>query len=195
MASVWDLRARLYDVCEGSQLRRAPFKTALFREMTGRTLFVAIGTGADILQFPPDRDIVAIDISAAMLRRAEPRRRRYRGDLRLIRMDALQLEFPAASFDTVVTSCTMCSVPDAATALRELHRVLRPGGRLLMFEHVRSRNVILARALDLMTLWTRFFGTEMNRDTVTTVRAAGFRITRIESVYLDIILTIRATRS
>lgn len=162
--------------------------------MTGRTLFVAIGTGADILQFPPDQDIVAIDISAAMLRRAEPRRRRYRGDLRLIRMDALQLTFPAASFDTVVTSCTMCSVPDAAAALSELHRVMRPGGRLLMFEHVRSRNAILAGVLELMTLWTRFFGTEMNRDTVKAVRAAGFRITRIESVYLDIILTIRAIR-
>lgn len=195
MPSVWDLRARLYDVCEGSQLRRAPYKAALFREMAGRVLFVAVGTGVDIPQFPPNCEIIAIDISEEMLRRAEARQKRYRGNLRLVRMDAMHLDFPDASFDTVATSCTMCSVPEAVAALRELHRVLRPNGRLLMFEHVRSRNVVLACVLDLMTLWTRYFGTEMNRDTVGNVRAAGFRITRVESVYLDIILTIRAGKA
>ncbi len=109
-------------------------------------------------------------------------------------MDAAHLGFADASFDTAVTSCTMCSVPDPVRALQELCRVLRPGGSLLMFEHVRSRNPVLGLVLDWMTLWTRWSGTEMNRDTVQNVAQAGFRIMSIESVYLDIILAIRGTK-
>jgi len=194
MTTIWDLRAKLYDVCEASDLRRGPHKAALFRDMVGRVLFVAVGTGVDIRHFPPDREIIAIDISEEMLRRAEARRKSYRGVLSLVQTDALSLCFPDASFDTVATSCTMCSVPDPLRALRELHRVLRPGGQLLMFEHMRSRNPILGLALDLMTLVTRRGGTEMNRDTLGNARTAGFRITRIESVFLDIILSIHGVK-
>ncbi|MEW6252627.1 MAG: class I SAM-dependent methyltransferase [Planctomycetota bacterium] len=194
MATIWDRRARLYDLCEASELRRGPHKAALFRHMSGRVLFVGVGTGVDIRHFRPGREIVAIDISEEMLRRARVRAEAYRGSLTLVRMDAMQLSFPAASFDTVATSCTMCSVPDPLRAFREFHRVLRPGGKLLMFEHVRSRNPVLGRALDLMTLWTRRRGTEMNRDTLANAKAAGFCITQIESAYLDIILAVHAVR-
>lgn len=193
-SSIWDRRARIYDLCEGSSLRRGPSKAALFREMKGRVLFVAIGTGADIRHFPPGQEVVGVDISREMLRRAESRRASYSGSLGLVEADAMMLGFADASFDTVVTSCTMCSVPDPVRALRELYRVLRPGGRVLMFEHVRSKNLLLALALDLMTLWTRLKGTEMNRDTVANVRKAGFRISGIESIYLDIILAIHAMK-
>lgn len=195
MRTIWDLRANLYDLCAGSDFRRGPHKAALFRDMDGRVLFVAVGTGLDIRHFPPDREIVAIDISEKMLRRANPRRKGYRGALRFVRADALNLCFPDASFDTVVTSCTLCSVPDPIRALRELHRVLRPAGQLLMFEHVRSRNPIFGLALDLMTRLTRRIGTEMNRDTLGNTMAAGFRITRVESVFLDIILSVHGVRA
>lgn len=194
MSRIWDLRAKFYDVCEGSQLRRGPHKAALFRDMSGRVLFEAIGTGGDIQHFPLNHEIIGIDISEEMLRRARPRAERYHGTLDLVRMDAQELSFPDDDFDTVVTSCTMCSVPDALRALREIHRVLRPGGQLLMFEHVRSRNRVLGLVLDLMTLWTRWSGTEMNRDTLRNVQLAGFRIMSVQSVYLDIILAIRAVK-
>ncbi len=182
MSRVWDLRARLYDFCEGSQLRRGARKAALFRKMRGRVLFVAVGTGIDITRFPRRRHIVGIDISAEMLRRAERRRASYDGTLTFVRSDAERLCFADSTFDTVVSSCTMCSVPNPVAALREFHRVLRPGGSLLMFEHVRSRSLSLGLALDAMTLWTRRLGTEMNRDTMANVTAAGFKIERVESV-------------
>lgn len=194
MKSAWDLRARLYDFCEASCFRRGPAKAALFADMLGRVLFVAAGTGTDFAEFPPGMDITAIDINDAMLRRAAKRAREYGETLRLLKADALALPFPDNSFDTAVTSCTMCSVPDPVRALRELHRVLRPEGRLLMFEHVRSRNSLLGWILDLMTLWTRRTGTEMNRDTLGNTLAAGFRITDVRSVYLDIILAVRAVK-
>lgn len=194
MSGLWDIRARWYDVFEGSSVRRGASKAALFQDMRGRVLFLAIGTGADILQFPPGREVVAIDISTEMLRRAKRRCSQYAGKIELIEADAMALHFANASFDTVVTSCTMCSVPDPIRALKELHRVLRPGGRILMFEHVRSRNRILGLTLDVMTFLTRRLGTEMNRDTIGNVLKAGFRITRIDSVYLDIILAIRGCK-
>lgn len=197
MSGITGWRARLYDCCEGSMLRRARHKRNLFRDMTGRTLFLAVGTGTDIRHFPASRpglDITAIDISDEMLQRAAPRASRYSGRLQLKKADALDLPFADHSFDTAATSCTMCSVPDPLLALRELHRVLRPAGRLLMFEHVRSRSRILGRMLDIMTLYTRLAGTEMNRDTVANVTAAGFRVQSIESAYLDIILSIRAVK-
>ncbi|MBI5764776.1 MAG: methyltransferase domain-containing protein [Planctomycetes bacterium] len=194
MRGVWELRAKLYDICEGSELRRGVAKSALFQNMRGRVLFVAIGTGVDILHFPPGLEIVAVDISKEMLRRAEARRAKYVGNLQLVEADAMNLGFPDASFDTVATSCTFCSVPDPMRGLMELFRVLRPGGQLLMFEHVRSRTPIFGLTLDLMTLWTRRLGTEMNRDTVGNVRKAGFKITRIDSIYLDIILAIHARK-
>jgi ubiquinone/menaquinone biosynthesis C-methylase UbiE len=192
IAGLWNLRAHFYDFCEGSVLRRGPHKAALFREAVGRILFLAVGTGLDIKHFPPGRDIVGIDISSEMLRRAEPRRRQYRGNFELLQADAQNLCLPDGSFHSAVTSCTMCSVPDPVRALKEVYRVLKPGGRLLMFEHVRSRNAILGLALDAMTLWTRIGGTEMNRDTIRNVLTAGFRIQRVESAYLDIVLAIRA---
>lgn len=195
MATAWDIRASFYDVCEASDYRRGPQKAALFRNMHGRVLFAAIGTGVDIKHFPRGHSIAAIDISDRMLHKAERRARQYRGSLVLCRADAQKLKFPDASFDTVVTSCTMCSVPDPVRAFHEFYRVLRPGGRLLMFEHVRSRNPILGLALDWMTVWTRLSGTEMNRHTLATARAVGFEITRIESVYLDIILAVHAVKT
>lgn len=193
-STIWNWRALLYDVCEGSSLRRGPHKQALFADMRGRVLFVAVGTGLDIAHFPPDLDVTGIDISPQMLRRAERRARAYRGAMTLVQEDAMSLRFPDDCFDTVATSCTMCSVPDPARALRELYRVLRPGGRLLMFEHVRSRNLMFGWMLDFMTLWTRWSGTEMNRDTVRNVRHAGFTITGVKSIFLDIILSIRGTK-
>lgn len=194
MSTIWDRRARLYDVCEGSQLRRGTAKAKLFDHMQGRVLFVAIGTGVDIRFFPPHHEIFAADISQEMLRRAERRRMHYDGSLELVQADVMNLGFADESFDTVITSCTMCSVPDPVQALRELHRVLRPGGSILMFEHVRSRSAVFGLMLDLMTVWTRLGGTEMNRDTLGNARKAGFEITRIESAYLDIILALHGVR-
>jgi len=194
MATVWDLRAKLYDYCEASELRRGPYKSALFRDAVGRVLLVAVGTGVDVKHLPPGCEVVGIDISEGMLRRACARHECQGRSLRLVRTDALALCFPDDSFDTVVSSCTMCSVPDPLRALGEIYRVLRPGGQLLMFEHVRSRNAVLGLVLDAMTSLSRRSGTDMNRETLAHTLSAGFRIARVDSVFLDIILSVRAIK-
>lgn len=198
----WARRARLYELLEASDLRRAHAKRSLFRQMKGQTLFVGVGTGLDIAHFPLGPAITAIDISEDMLSRARRHQDRYlaaaepRGGaaLELCLMDAAALTFADQSFDTVATACTLCSVADPLLVLRELRRVLRPGGRLLMFEHVRSAQPVLGVVLDAMSLWSRRRGTDMSRETVRCVLESGFNIDRIESVFLDIILAIEASR-
>ena len=109
MSDAWSFRSRLYDRLEASDRRRGPRKAALFARMSGRTLLVAAGTGADFAFLPPG-DVVAIDFSAAMLRRARRRLAGAPARVRLLRSDAQRLPFAGGTFDTVITSCTMCSV-------------------------------------------------------------------------------------
>lgn len=184
----WDRASRIYDrQTRADEVRLGGAKQHLFSRMQGRCLMLATGTGLDFHHFPAGLDVVAIDISAGMLERAKPRAREYRGRLDLARMDARQLAFPDATFDTVVTVCTFCSVPDPVRGLRELRRVLRPEGRILLFEHGRSRWTPIAIMQDLFTPLSRRFGPDLNRDTAANVERAGFRIVREENVYLDVV--------
>ncbi len=191
----WDLASRAYDwMTWGEERRFATAKEHAFAKMTGRCLMVAAGTGSDFRHFPPGLTITAIDISPGMIARARPKAVEYGGTLELRVMDAQRMEFADASFDTVATSCTFCSVPDPLRGLRELYRCMKPGGRLLMFEHVRSRIGPIALMQDLLTPLSRRFGPDMNRDTVANVLRAGFTLLREENVYLDVVKAIEARR-
>jgi ubiquinone/menaquinone biosynthesis C-methylase UbiE len=159
----------------------------------GRILFLAVGTGLDVRFFPPGRNIVGIDISDAMLEKARPRVEAYEGEMELRPMDVHDMPFEAGSFDQVFTSCTFCSVPRPVEGLEALRRVLKPGGELHMFEHTGSRYLPFSLMMNLMTPLSRRFGPEMNRTTVENVKAAGFELTRVTHVYLDVVKTISAT--
>lgn len=191
----WDRASRTYDfVTWGDERRLGPAKAALFARMQGRCLMVAAGTGNDFKHFPPGLDVTALDVSPAMVERAGPKAERYPGRLAVRTMDVQALQFDDAAFDTAVTSCTFCSVPDPIAGLRELYRCLKPGGRLLMFEHVRSHVGPVAILQDLMTPLTRRFGPDMNRDTVANVLRAGFELYRDDNVYFDVVKAIDARR-
>lgn len=189
----WDFSATFYDLLAwGTERRWAPRKRELFANMQGRVLFVAVGTGQDIPFFPPGRDVTGIDISPGMLAKARHRAAAYPGSLELRVMDIHELEFPAHSFDQVVTSCTFCSVPDPVAGLSALRRVLRPGGALYMFEHTGSRIFPFSLMLNVMTPLWKPIGPEMNRDTVSNVKQAGFDIREVKNIYLDVVKTIIA---
>lgn len=183
----------LYDLLEfaGSR-RRAPLQRQLFQKMGNRVLFAAAGTGLNFANFPPERQITAIDLDEEMLRVARRRGGHYDGDLTVAVADLHRLPFPNACFDTVATASTLCSVPDPARALEELRRVLVPGGKLLMFEHVRSQHWLIAVELDFLNWMMRFLGPEMNRNTVALVQQAEFEIDCVRYEYLDVFLSIEA---
>lgn len=188
LRSRWDRASRSYDCMVGADaVRFGPAKERLLASLRGRSLMVAVGTGQDIQHLPAGLWLVGVDISGGMLAHARGPARAYEGTLPLTQADVGLLPFADGSFDTVATSCTFCSVPDPIQGLRELRRILRPDGRLLLFEHVRSRIPPIALMQDLMTPLTRRLGPDMNRDTLANAQRAGFRVVREENVYLDIV--------
>lgn len=191
----WDAASRSFDFLSFADDRRfGPDKRRLFAKMRGDSLMVAAGTGNDFKFFPPGMKVTAIDISPKMLERAAPKAAVYRGSIELREMDVCHLDYPDSCVDTVVTVCTFCSVPKPVAGLRELLRVLKPGGQMLMFEHVRSQIGPFGILLDLMTPLSRRVGPDLNRDTVGNVQKAGFQLRSVENVYLDIVKIIEAVK-
>ena len=195
----WDRAAPTLDLMGafGPELRWRPVKKELFARMRvdAEILFLALGTGLDIICFPPGRKITAIDISPRMVERAANRIAAYEGHIDAQVQDVHELEFPADHFDQVFTSCTFCSVPRPVDGLRALLRVLKPGGELHMFEHTGRRWFPVNVMMHVMTPLSRRFGPDMNRRTVENVRAAGFQITGVNHVFLDVVKTIHATKA
>ena len=190
---VWRGPGWLYDAMEkGGSKRQARFQKEIFRAMKGKVLFVAAGTGLNFSNFPAGKEILAIDLSSRMVEAARARAIEYKGSLSLQQSDVQLLPFADSSFDTVATASTFCSVADPVRGLKELYRVLKPGGAMLMFEHVRSRKPLLGLSLDFLTLATRYIGPAMNRDTVGNLQRAGFAVDRAVCAYLDIFLAIEA---
>ena len=184
----------LYDSIEyaGSR-RRGPLQKRLFSKIRGKTLFVAAGTGLNFRNLPPEAEIVAIDLDRGKLVRAQARA--CRGAISVQHADLQQLPFADGFFDSIATASTLCSVPDPVAALKQMHRVLKPGGKLLMFEHVRSRNLLVGAELDLLSPIMRFLGSVINRDTVAAVQTAGFTVDLVTCGYLDVFLMIEAHKA
>jgi SAM-dependent methyltransferase len=140
----------------------------------GRTLDLGCGTGRNLPLYGPGVRVVGVDLAWPVLGRA---RRRAPG-VPLVRARAEALPFRSGVFDTVVSGLVFCSVPDPARGLSEVRRVLRPGGRLRMLEHVRSTRPWRGRVQDaIQPCWTWVMGgCRPNRETERTVEAAGFVI-------------------
>jgi ubiquinone/menaquinone biosynthesis C-methylase UbiE len=189
----WDKAATLFDFMNsGIELRYGEYKREWFSQAVGRTLLVAVGTGLDLQYFPQGSNVLGIDISWKMLERAKEKSENTTLNIKLVRTDAQMLGFTDNMFDTVVTSCTFCSVPDPVKGLCEIRRVLKPGGKLLMFEHVRSDIFWMGPMMDLMTYVSRMFGPDLNRRTGENIIKAGFKLVREINVYLDMVKLFEA---
>ncbi|HEX6967425.1 MAG TPA: class I SAM-dependent methyltransferase [Micromonosporaceae bacterium] len=162
---------------------------------TGRVLEVAVGTGRNFPYYPPGVSITGVELSPAML--AIARRRADSLDLRvaLCEADAQQLPFAAASFDTVVCTLALCSIPDQHKAITEMTRVLRPGGRLLLLDHIGSRWWPVWAAQRLIELITvRVAEEHMTRRPKTLLPAAGLQVVEAERLKLGIVERVHAAR-
>jgi len=149
---------------------------------TGRVLEVGVGVGSNWRFLPDGVDYVGIDPDEYMLERARERANKETLHLTLEAFDVQALPFEDESFDSVITTLTFCSVPDAAKGLAEVRRVLKPGGEFRFWEHVRSENHLYARLQSLAKPLTRLTagGCEHNRDTLSAIRKAGFDVGPVE---------------
>ena len=146
-------------------------------------LGVGVGTGKNIPYYPPDLQVVGIGISRRMLERARRRAERLGRPVTLFHMDGQALDFPDETFDSGVATFVFCSVPDPVLGLRDMRRVVRPGGRIVLLEHVRSKSPLLGRLMDLVDpLVAWLMGPHINRRTVDNVRRAGLTVERVEDL-------------
>lgn len=192
----WDKAAKAFDFMNGAgpEKRWGPAKLELFSHMKGNILFLAVGTGLDFDTFPEGKTITGIDISPEMLKRAEHRAKAYKGDITLKQMDVHEMDFADESFDQVYTSCTFCSVPNPVEGLKQLHRVLKPGGEIRMFEHTGSKHFPFNVMMNIMTPLSSRLGPDMNRHTAENVAKAGFKVKEVENLFLDVVKTIYAVK-
>ncbi|MFA5787728.1 MAG: class I SAM-dependent methyltransferase [Actinomycetota bacterium] len=179
VARRYDRLAWLYDAynapMEISGVRT--MRRRLLSQARGLVLEVGIGTGRNLDHYPPEVRVVGIDIAQRMLDRARRTAERLGREVRLEQSDVQRLPFADRSFDTAVATCVFCSVPDPVAGLRELRRVVKPDGQVLLVEHVRPRGWLLGRLSDVVSWATRrMFGFNANRRTEDNVVAAGFEI-------------------
>ncbi len=158
-------------------------------------LEVGVGTGKNFDYYPKDARITAIDFSEQMLKQAVGKRDRKNIDVDLELMDVQSLSFADNSFDTVIGSFVFCSVPSAVKGLKELYRVCKPGGQVLLLEHVVSSNRLLAAVMNLLNpVVVGLFGANINRNTVKNVKACAFILVHVDERSGDIIKLIEARK-
>jgi len=179
--------AALYDwLCEAAERRGlAEHRRRVVGMASGEVLEIGGGTGRNLAHYPAGVSrVTVLEPDLHMYRRALPKSRRAPVPVRLVEGVAEALPFRAASFDTVVATLVFCTIADPAGAVRQVARVLKPGGRLVFLEHVRAETPGRARLQDLLTPFQRRLaaGCHPNRDTVGTLREAGLRVVQIERV-------------
>ena len=156
----------------------------------GRILEVGVGTGL-MLPFygSAATEVVGIDLSSDMLDQAAKISSGFSFPVQLEQMDVENLRLESGSFDTVVSAFVFCSVNHPLQGLSECRRVLRPGGRLILLEHVGSQKWWVSALLKLLNpLAVLLLGDHLTRDTVGVAREAGFRIDRVERLHDDLVI-------
>lgn len=171
------------------------WRRLLFQQVKGLAMLeVGAGTGKNFPYYPAGLEVTAIDLSEGMLSRARKKLASYpsaRINLRI--MDVQKLDLEADSFDTAVATFVFCSVPDPVLGLREVRRVLKPQGKLLLLEHVLSKRLLLRFLMKLVNpIMVRITGANINRVTVRNIQKAGFRIEEEKNLWLDIVKLIVA---
>jgi ubiquinone/menaquinone biosynthesis C-methylase UbiE len=162
------------------------FREALLAGAKGHVIEIGGGTGANLPCYGPAVESLTItEPELPMLRRLEHAVREHRPAAKVLRAPAEDLPFDDHTFDVAVSTLVLCGADDQPRALRELRRVLRPGGQLLFFEHVRSDDPGTARLQDRMNWLNRLVVCcDCNRPTLRSIQDAGFTITQIEHTTL-----------
>jgi len=169
-------------------------RESLLARARGTVLEIGSGTGVNFpLYRSPDR-VVAIEPDSAMLTRSLHRAEHAAVPVEVVQAGAERLPFESNRFDSVVCTLVLCTIPDPLAALVEIRRVCKPGGTLLLFEHVLLENPVWSAAQRGLTpMWKKLCGgCHLNRNSLAFVQQAGFQITDLEWKYKKLFLVAEA---
>ena len=161
-----------------------------------RVLEVGVGTGLNLPYYLKHcQEILGIDVSPRMLDRAREKAAQWKTPVKLEMMDIQDLPLSSGSFDCLIATFVFCTVPDPVKGLKECYRVLKPGGRLILLEHMGSDKKVLRRLMNwLNPIAVMLLGDHINRNTADLVTVAGFRTQIEEHLLWDIVRVIVADR-
>jgi ubiquinone/menaquinone biosynthesis C-methylase UbiE len=193
----WDKEAASYDKSMQffERLLSPDSRPWVCAQATGNTLEVAVGTGLNLPYYPADVQLTGVDFSPAMLSLARRRAEQLGRVMDLREANAHELPFPDASFDTVVCTYGLCAIPDESRAVSEMKRVLRPGGLLLLVDHIAGGawpTRAVQRLLEAVTVPLQ--GEHFLRRPLHQVRAEGLSVERCERFKLGVIERLAARR-
>lgn len=162
------------------------WRRRLFDNLSGqRVLEIGVGTGKNLKFYPDGLSIVGIDLSEGMMAKAQPIARSK--GIALAQMDAEHLAFADATFDAVVATFVFCSVPDPVVGFKEIRRVLKPGGQVMLLEHVLPENRLLAWIFNRVNNFVvNRSGVHINRETADNFRKAGLKSIREENLFSSV---------
>jgi ubiquinone/menaquinone biosynthesis C-methylase UbiE len=178
--------------------RYRALRPLLFQNLAGRLLDAGVGTGRNFPFYPPDATVIGIDLSPAMLVRADRRRNEATAPIHLQQMDVTKLAFPNDTFDAAVATFLFCVLPDElqVPALRELGRVVQPGGPVRLLEYVRPQRTVRRIVSRIWQPWIAWaYGASFDRETEKHLPGAGLELVEARYVVDDLVKLITARRS
>ncbi|WP_423861327.1 class I SAM-dependent methyltransferase [Arachnia propionica] len=193
----WDRTATRYDerVARVEERYLVPSRRWVCERAVGEVLEVAVGSGLNLPHYPPEAKLIGVDLSEGMLQLARRRAATARCEVELLRTDGSRLPFEDESFDAVVCTFSLCGFPDPRAGVEEMVRVLRPGGSLLLADHVGSTNPFIRLgqwALQAITIPTE--GEHWTRRPKRHVKALGLPIVETDRLHHGIIERLHASR-
>lgn len=189
--------SNLYDLVEiPMEIMFSKQRREMLTNAYGKVLEVGAGTGKNFQYYPDNVEVTAIDFSPKMVKIASSKAAELKNIRNVLEMDVENMTFDDNTFDTVVTSCVFCSVPHPVQGLKEIRRVCKNGGKVLMLEHVKSNKPVLAPLMDILNpIPLHIYGANINRDTVNNLRKAGFKNISVKDLWLDILKLIIITNN
>lgn len=188
----YDRFSKIYDALEGGLERKrfSNWRKNLLGNLKGNILEIGVGTGKNLQYYHKDAKVIGIDLSSKMLSKAKEKLKQLKNknkNKKLLEMDAQNLKFKDNSFDYVVNTFVLCSVPDPVKTLKEMKRVLKNGGKILMLEHTKSKYFVIKVFQHIHNPITKtLFGFNVNRDTIENIKKAGLKPSYKNMAFFDV---------
>lgn len=189
----YNRNAVFYDSMD--RMIREEWRRQVIGQAAGHVLEVGVGTGKNLPYYNPEicTKVTGIDFSPGMLQKAYPRAEKASVPVELLQMDAQKMDFPDDTFDTVISTCVFCSVPDPIAGLREIKRVCKPNGVIYFLEHMRVDWPIVGPLMDAMNpISVGLIGVNINRRTVENIQQSGLAILKEKNLMGPLVRYIEA---